>query len=221
MENRKAMFLTVAILFLIAMLISLPRVIHAEDVEPVAEEATEAVQTVEPVENAETVETVEAEAKPGETPGFADKAKEFWQEKILPHAISVLFSVAAYGALFAPALKIVKSAVKLWSNQQNSFGKFKEESEEKITELSQQLKDKTEQFEEAVGELKNYKETQARLEKEISNLTSMVSIGFANSAELVRKGAARRICAIAESMQTDAQALGEEVYKAIEGGKDE
>lgn len=190
MKNRKAMILLVMALLAVAMIVSIPT-IYAHADEPAAE--------------APVAEAVER--------NVGEEIKTFMQEKILPVAINILLSCGTLYIYLRPVLLSVKDGLKTGQIQQENFGKYKTESEQQIKELNEklntardQLTMAQEQVLNAAAKIDSYQAEQEQMSAEISALRKMVELGFANSAELVRKGAAKQICEIAAVFEDEEEA---------------
>lgn len=191
MKNRKAMIILVMALLAIAVIVSIP-VLHvqAEDELPAAD-APVAI----------------------ETRNIGEEIKTFMQEKILPVAINILLSCGTLYIYLRPILLAIKDGVRTGKIQQENFGKYKSESEQQIKELNEKLNAARDQLAAAQDEvlkaakmIESYKDEQENMSAEISALRKMVELGFANSAELVRKGAAKQICEIAAVFEDEEEA---------------
>lgn len=172
------------ILILLAMLIIPVTLIYAR-----AEDGQEVPEVQEEVQTEEVTEPTEDE------PSF--DVMGWFRDELLPAVSTVLISVVGIILANARSAKPVQSAVEATSRQMVSFVEAfvnnKEITEQQIRDLASSLITAKDELRSAVESVEPIKGDIDGLKEDIETLKKVLTLAFANSTELVKKGAAVEI----------------------------
>ena len=195
----KRLIIVVFLLLLaIGVTIAVPT-IHAHADEP--EEAEEAAATVEEAEAAEAEETVEEQPSASVDAGGSGSKTEWMTNEFLPQAASIVLLFIGMWISPRPQALNNNALARQMIAFAHTMGTNKDISEKQIAEIMGKYMELKDRFETVVGLIEQYKNEIGGVMESRNALLEIAKLGFGNTTELVKKGAAEHICKLAEAVE--------------------